>query len=302
MGLIKIESLAPAAPVLNLPLRLKSRHLDVATIQRVCICLGPYRNLTTLTASLLALHPDVVVLNHAGWRVFSDASLNFLARPERQRVERFCRFAALASRGGKRGDFGGAIEKSHAFDRAEMAAAHREARRQAASERIPRCVFWKESLRTSNFLHEHPIDFDALFRLEPAVVFLMPVRFPLDCAASNLRTGHSYLFRELGSRPTLNEMTDAVLEELRRVLALKARYPERVKLIYEDEFAPSMFEPLARFLALDDPRSWAASAAPAVKLSSRHSHPPDAVEYFRHAVAERLHEYPEVATRLLAMA
>ncbi|MCW5878805.1 MAG: hypothetical protein KIS80_08075, partial [Anaerolineales bacterium] len=47
-------------------------------LESVCLFLGPYRNLTTLTASMLSLHPECQVLNHAGTRVFPNKNLNFI--------------------------------------------------------------------------------------------------------------------------------------------------------------------------------------------------------------------------------
>ncbi|MHB8529324.1 MAG: hypothetical protein ACYC8V_07420, partial [Caulobacteraceae bacterium] len=38
-------------------------------VRRTAVILGPYRNLTTLTASVLALHPQCQVLNHASDRI-----------------------------------------------------------------------------------------------------------------------------------------------------------------------------------------------------------------------------------------
>jgi len=47
-----------------------SRNMDINNIESVCITLGPYRNLTTLTASVLFLHPNCKVLNYAARRVY----------------------------------------------------------------------------------------------------------------------------------------------------------------------------------------------------------------------------------------
>ena len=56
----------------------ESRYLDIQDIESVCLTLGPYRNLTTLTASVLYLHPNCQVLNHAGNRIYGKRKIDFL--------------------------------------------------------------------------------------------------------------------------------------------------------------------------------------------------------------------------------
>jgi len=298
---LKAESFAPLASLINLPITLRARSIDVNTVRRVCVCLGPYRNLTTLTASLCSLNPQAVVLNHAGWRVFSDRGINFLDSPDAKTLHRFIRFAMLASRGGSRGDIGGSIERSHAFDREEMLVAQERSKAQFGMPGPIRCVFWKESLRTSNYLKKRKVDFAALFSALPELVFLMPVRFPPDCAVSNLKTGHSNLFAELGVSPTPEAMVEAIVSEIAWVLTIAADYPDRVKLVYEDEFGPGMFQPLAEFLRIGDAERWAEVAAPAVKLSGRYDHSRESIAHFQDVIASRLAGFPEARDRLEAM-
>lgn len=52
------------------------------------------------------------------------------------------------------------------------------------------CLFWKESLTTSNYIKSNKIDLGELFRKLKRLKFLMHIRNPLDCAVSNLKTGH----------------------------------------------------------------------------------------------------------------
>ena len=62
-------------------------------LESVCILLGPYRNLTTLTCSVLSLHPQCVVLNHAGLRTLRNPKLNFLANYSPDKFSEFVRYA-----------------------------------------------------------------------------------------------------------------------------------------------------------------------------------------------------------------
>lgn len=54
------------------------QRTDIQDVRAVCLALGPYRNLTTLTASVIALHPNCQVLNHGWSRVAGKGKLNFL--------------------------------------------------------------------------------------------------------------------------------------------------------------------------------------------------------------------------------
>ena len=70
-----LSNLFRAAPVNN-----------IEDIKTACVFLGPYRNLTTLTASVLALHPRCQMLNHAGGRIFSESELNFIENHSLEKV------------------------------------------------------------------------------------------------------------------------------------------------------------------------------------------------------------------------
>ena len=67
---------------------MKSSTLRLRTVGLI---LGPYRNLTTLTASVLSLHPECQALNHAGPRLLK-GRLDFIQ--DVRRLDRFCNAAA----------------------------------------------------------------------------------------------------------------------------------------------------------------------------------------------------------------
>ena len=93
-----------------------SRFIDIKDCQSVCLTLGPYRNLTTLTAATLFLHPNCQVLNHAGKRIFGNRKVDFLSDYSKDKLDRFIQFAIKISSKGQRGKLGGSIIYSHAFD------------------------------------------------------------------------------------------------------------------------------------------------------------------------------------------
>ncbi|MCK4791372.1 MAG: DUF616 domain-containing protein, partial [Desulfobacteraceae bacterium] len=177
-----------------------SEAVCIDGIRRVCVMLGPYRNLTSLMASLLFLHPHCQVLNHGGDRILNDSRLDFLSNPTRDVMKRFLRYAVKISGGGKRGNYGGSITLSHAFDNKYHM---REAFTTAGGILVKRnihALVWKETLKASLHLRTHVPDMDSLLQIHEDLVFLLPVRNPLDCAVSNIRTGHAALFPGLGGK------------------------------------------------------------------------------------------------------
>ena len=111
------------ASLMNLKYRLAdlvdlktSQFMDIQGVESVCLTLGPYRNLTTLTASALFLHPNCQVLNHAGSRIYSNKQINFLLDYNKTKLDRFIQFAIKISSKGQKGAMGGSITHSHAFD------------------------------------------------------------------------------------------------------------------------------------------------------------------------------------------
>src|SRR5262245_48814895 len=75
----------------------------------VGLFLCPNRNLTTLTAAILSLHPQVQVLNHGFDRLRAAGLLKFLYTGRDDDLDHFIRGATAMAGGGRRGDHGGSI-------------------------------------------------------------------------------------------------------------------------------------------------------------------------------------------------
>ena len=69
-------------------------------LKTVGLILGPYRNLTTLTAAVLSLHPNTQVLNHAGTRLLTGRR-NFVEHADEAHLDRFVDTALGASTEGR---------------------------------------------------------------------------------------------------------------------------------------------------------------------------------------------------------
>ncbi len=137
---------------------------NFASLKTVCIIVGPYRNLSTLLASLLFLHPTCQVLNHAEDRVLSKKELNFLRDYSDEKFSRFCRFALFASARGQRSGYGGSILFSHAFERPAFKQAFRErfGAKTVVKKKVESIV-WKANLRASSEMKHSGIDWQKFF-------------------------------------------------------------------------------------------------------------------------------------------
>jgi len=289
----KIRELDPGAEVM--PEQLES----------VCVLLGPYRNLTTLTCSVLSLHPECVVLNHAGFRTLRNPRLNFLAGYSHDKFREFVRYAGFSSRGGMRGTYGGDIRLSHAFDREAMQTAQERLR--GAARGPTKCLVWKDSHLVTNFLRSARVDVPGLLQRNDKIRFLLPVRNPIDCAISNLRTGHVAFFgpsHGLSAASPLEDVVSAVLDEIAWFVELResSGRPDRFLLYFEYEMGRAVLERMLAFLRLPSDEAYLAAAAEAFQSSGERHKEAAVVGRYAEQVREKFQRHPETRAALLRFA
>jgi hypothetical protein len=279
----------------------KSRHLDVRDVDSVCLALGPYRNLTTLTASTLFLHPHCQVLNHAGDRVYGNREVDFLQDFSEGKLDRFLQFAIQISATGHRGDLGGSITFSHAFNPTKYKTREifEKAGVGARKQRI-RSLFWKESLRTSNVIRDRRVDLGDIFKKDARLRFLLPVRNPMDCAVSNLKTGHVSRFPGLHRSSTTQEVLLAILDEIFWFAQLREEFPGRFHYFFEHEISSIMLADLARFLQLDPDDAWIDNALAAMKINPGYDHADSLSSFYLDYVNRKGADFPELSRGLQA--
>jgi hypothetical protein len=265
----------------------------------LCLALGPYRNLTTLTASVLFLHPNCQVLNHAGDRIFG-SDIDFLNNFSTDRVSKFINHAIEMSGGGMRGDYGGSITLSHAFDpNLKVKDLFEQANLSLIKPEI-HCLFWKESHRLTNLIHEKHIDLAPMLDREPRLRFLMPIRNPMDCAISNLKTGHVKHFRTLGNTLSVAEVVSAILNEIKWFDSLKQLYPNRFFYFFEHSINNQILIDLAHFMNLAPLDSWLEKAREAISLKP--GYPPDntLISAYRTEINQKFSDNNTLRENLLA--
>ncbi len=278
----------------------KSRRHDIRDIESVCLALGPYRNLTTLTATTLFLHPNCQVLNHAGQRIYGNKQVDFLQDFSEEKLDRFLRFAIQISGAGDRGDIGGSILHSHAFDsRYRTKEICEKAGVAARKERI-KSLFWKESLRTSKVIRERRVDLGDIFEKEARLRFLLPIRNPMDCAVSNLKTGHVNRFPGLSNSSPTQEVVQAILDEIFWFAKLRSEFPDRFHYFFEYEISSAMLADLARFLQLDPDETWIDNALATMKINPGYEHDDSLASFYLDYVNSEGARFPELSTGLRA--
>jgi len=274
-------------------------------LDSVCILLGPYRNLTTLTSAVLGLHPQCTVLNHAGLRTLQNPRLNFLADYSDDKFREFVRYAGFAARGGERGTHGGDIRLSHAFDRRQM----RDAEAKLAD--LPRaratCLVWKESHMVSNLLRASRVDVGRLLERNGKLRFLLPVRNPIDCAISNLRQGHVQFFAEshgLSLASPQEAVLAAVLDEIAWFLDLRDRSGSRDSffLFFEHEMGRGVLERLLEFVRLPRDEAYLDAAAESFKAGGGRRKDEGLVRVYADLVGRKFAHHPQVRDALLKFA
>jgi len=276
-----------------------SKQVQIGSCERVCLALGPYRNLTTLTGSVLFLHPNCQVLNHARDRVYNIPEVDFLSSYSAITFNRFIQYAIFISGKGRRGRYGGSITYSHAFDSGhEMANVFRRTGFDLVKDKI-HCLFWKESLAASNFLRDHQVNIDELLIKEKRLVFLLPIRNPLDCAVSNIRSGHASRFRGLDCQPSVGECLLAILDEINWFLSLQARHPDRFFHYYAHSIDSTMLFSLASFLGLTAFQKWIDDGLSVMVVKSAYAHDQALFQLYQQNVKSVFSDKPEAIKQLL---
>lgn len=271
---------------------LRSRRLDLAGVNTLCLTLGPNRNMTTLTAGLIALHPQCQALNHA-WRRQRPQAEDLLLERDERAFERFVRAAVMRSLGGRQGRFGGSVVHSHAFQRPAMRAAYQRRFGRTLLKPEVRCVYWKSAKQVTAFVRENDVDLLGLVDREPRLRFLMPLRNPLDCALSNYRKGHYNAFAQLRGR-SVEEVIAFMTELVGWFLDLRRERPEHFFGYRESEYDRPMLARLAGFLGVDADEQWMADCLESKVQGSSYDYEDSWLEAYRAALGKHLAGHPEV--------
>jgi len=279
-----------------------SKEVRTDNLKSVCLTLGPYRNLTTLTAAIISLHPGCQVLNHAGMRILGIKELDFLSEYNDNIFANFVKYAVHISGSGTRAEYGGTITLSHAFDHNNMKKRYFERYANVLIKEKIECLYWKESLRLSNYIKQTNVDLGNIFKRNDKLLFLMPIRNPLDCAESNRRTGHMLLFPDMNQDASFEDVLDKILIEFLWFFRLRDKYPERFFYFYENKVDENLWLELATFLRINPTKEWIRDASNNYQIKKTYKHSNESISYYRNKIEEYFSEYSDVIDNLSSFA
>lgn len=226
--------------------------------------------------------------------------MDFLSNFNQERFDSFIRFAIQISSGGGRGSIGGSIIHSHAFDAEHKIKETFSKMSLDLTKQEIKCLFWKELLRTSNLILEKNIDLVDILAKEERLRFLMPKRNPLDCAKSNLKTGHLTRFRGLNKGSSDFEVLQAILDEIYWFASYKEKIPNRFFYFFEHSISQEMLVNLATFLKLDPNKVWLSNALSVMVTKSNYEHDRKFLAFYRETINEKFSRFPALSEELLA--
>jgi hypothetical protein len=247
------------------------KKVDSKQIESIILMFGTYRNLTTLIASIYSIHPNCLVLNHAGERVLWNNKLNFIKNPQKEVYQNFIDFAFYAQKHGRKGVAGGDIEKSHAFRKKKM----KEAKDLAPSRGKIKHIFWKEPYPiTKNFLDGGKW-IEKIFKRFPHVQMIMPIRNPLDCSISYINTGMN---KELIGHPQKKmEVAQHLVDIYASFGKLQKRYKDRLFYFTQEDMGKKWLKELAQHSKMKVDKRWVKAASHALDLKQSYEHSPDEI-------------------------
>jgi hypothetical protein len=265
-------------------------------IETVVIVLGSYRNLTTMTAAFYALHPAAMALNHAWVRLATKPSLDFLSDPRSERLQRFVGAAVRLAQGGRAGEYGGSILRSHAFQRPALRQLYD--RRFGAQLVKPhlRALFWKDSMQVLNHLWTRRVDLLALTDALPQLRFVLPVRHPVDCALSVLRSDLWTYLVDRSSKPALEMVLERLFDILLWFEQQRRRRPDKFLLFWEFDLNEDFLRRLCAFSRLRFDPQWADDVLSTLSVDPK-PHANADQELLGRLIEGRLGSDPELAAK-----
>ena len=241
---------------------------NVEKIEKVCLILGPYRNLTTLIVGVMALHPNIQVMNH-GMKTLFDKKFdaNFLVDYSPDIFDNFKHAAMARSTVMVKGILGGSILASHAYEpKYSLYKEYKSRYNNLLMKNNPTCLVWKESLRSLNIIRLLPKPkLDKLMQ-NPQLCFIMPIRNPLDTAISHLTSfdEHISLYGINPAEATRISILDAILKSISDVFKLQSEYgQDKVMIIFASDLTHNILKTaivMEKFLGIGLDKIWEESA------------------------------------------
>lgn len=278
---------------------LSSSNIDVSSINTLICLAGPYRNLTTLTSAIAALHPNCQVLNHAHERILPHREVDFFSDYTFDKWRRFLQYGLRISLGGERGRTGGSILYSHAFDYGNVNDLYRKRYGEKPIKNHVQSILWKEGLFLANHLRKHNVNPLSLIDKQNRLKFVLPIRNVLDCAISNKKTTLAYIFNDIDEDSSLKEIISAILEEHLAFFKRQQKMPDHFFHFFEHSFDKETLMAYCHFANISFDKQWALDVLSIYDMKSKYVHDQETIQFYKEEVEVKFDDYPEIKTKLL---
>ena len=279
---------------------LSASNIDISSINTLICLAGPYRNLTTLTASVAALHPNCQVLNHAHERILPHHEVDFFSDYTSDKWNRFLQYGLRISLGGERGRTGGSIMHSHAFDHGNVKDLYQKRYAENPIKDHVKSILWKEGLYLANHLRKHNVDPLYLIKQQKKLKFVLPIRNVLDCAVSNKKTTLAFIFDDINEDSSLKEIITAILEEHLAFFKRQQKMPAHFFHFFEHSFDKETLIAYCHFANIPFDEQWALDVLSIFNIKSKYTHCQETIQFYKEEVENKFDDYPEIKTKLLA--
>ena len=149
-------------------------------------------------------------------------------------------------------------------------------------------------MRVQQRFMDAPGAFEAVLANLPEILFVAPIRNPLDVVVSSMTATHAALMWPKPD-PSFSEVVELVLAAFQWILAQQARFSDRVFVFRQSEIGEELFVQLTRFLGVQPDPQWLEDAKRCFVVRER-IHAPEVREAFRKAADPVLARWPELAS------
>ncbi len=144
------------------------------------------------------------------------------------------------------------------------------------------------------------MDFDELFQKNEKLRFMMPVRNPVDCALSNIKSGHSVALTKSTENTSYTEVLTAILLELRWFFQLQQKYSDRFFCFFENTFNSEVIHQLAHFLKIEPEKRWVDDVITNYNIRHPYQHTPNMINIHEKLVNRYFESHPAIRKKLLS--
>jgi hypothetical protein len=241
----------------------------------------------------MALHPNIQVMNH-GMKTLFDKDTNFLANYSPETFENFKQAAMARSVVMVKGILGGSILASHAYEpQYSLYKEYKSRYNNLLMKDNPKCLVWKESLRSLNILRLLPKPKLDEIMSNPHLCFMMPIRNPLDTAISHLTSfdEHIRLYGIDPAEATRIGILDAILQSISDVFKMQSEYgKDKVLIIFASDLNDNILKSastIEKFLGIKSDKIWEESAQRNLVITkSKYNHDWAIIDFYLRKIKE----------------